>query len=93
MLPEALPHEPLEDRDIPLGVQPPAVDDADAAMAVATIVDEPLQARDGFRGGLAMQVEPAARCRMLPILESQIGNVGSDDAGGKVTHYFKRRRS
>jgi hypothetical protein len=60
MLPEALSHARLEDREIPLGMQPPAVDDADAAMAVATIVDEPLQARDGFRGGLAMQVEPAA---------------------------------
>jgi hypothetical protein len=60
MLPEALPHARLEDRDIPLRVQPPAVDDADAAIAVATIIDEPLHARDGFRSGHAMQVEPAA---------------------------------
>lgn len=41
-------------------MQPPAVDDADAAIVVVTIVDEPPQARDGFRGGLTMQVEPAA---------------------------------
>ena len=62
MLLEAFPHARLEDRDLPLGMQPPAVDDADAAMlTVAAIVDEPLHARDGFRGGLAMQVEPAGR--------------------------------
>ena len=60
MRPEALPHARLQDRDIPLGVQSPAVDDADAAMAVAAIVDEPLYARDGFLGGPAVQVEPAA---------------------------------
>ena len=60
MLSEALPHARLEDREIPLGMQPPAVDDADAAIVVVTIVDEPLQARDGFRGSLTMQVEPAA---------------------------------
>jgi hypothetical protein len=60
MLSEALPHARLEDREIPLGMQPPAVDDADAAIVVVTIVDEPLQARDRFRGGLTMQIEPAA---------------------------------
>jgi hypothetical protein len=42
MLSEALPHARLEDREIPLGMQPPAVDDADAAIVVVTIVDEPL---------------------------------------------------
>jgi hypothetical protein len=41
-------------------MQPPAVDDGDAAIVVVTMVDEPLQARDGFRSGLTMQVEPAA---------------------------------
>jgi hypothetical protein len=60
MLSEALPHARLEDREIPFGMQPPTVDDADAAIVVVTIVDEPLQARNGFRGGLTMQIEPAA---------------------------------
>ena len=58
MLLEALPYAGLEDRDIPFGVQPPAVDDADTAMAAAG-VHETLHARNRFRGGLAMQVEPA----------------------------------
>jgi hypothetical protein len=42
MLPEALPHARLEDREIPLGMQPPAVDDADAPTVMVTLVDEPL---------------------------------------------------
>ena len=68
MLPEALPHAGLEDRDIPFGVQPSAVDDTDAAVTVATVVDEPLHAREGFRGGQTMQVEPAAG-RMVSALQ------------------------
>src|ERR1700732_2769835 len=60
MLSEALPHARLENREIPLGMQSPAVDDGDAAIVMVTIVDEPLQARDRFRGSLTMQVEPAA---------------------------------
>ena len=34
------------------------MDDADTTMAVARSADETLQARDGFGGGLAVQVEP-----------------------------------
>jgi hypothetical protein len=58
MLPEARPHARLEDRDAPLGVQATAVDDAHAAMPAMAVVNELLDARGGFRGGLAMQVEP-----------------------------------
>ena len=60
MAPEILPHARLEDRHIPFGMQPPAVDDADASVAMAPAVDELLHVRDGFRGGLGVQVEPAA---------------------------------
>lgn len=60
MLPQAFPHGPLENRHTPLGMQPPAVDDADAAMAATAAVDEPPYACDGFRGRLAMKVEPIA---------------------------------
>ncbi len=60
MAPEILPHTRLEDRHIPLGMHPPAVDDADASVAMASVIDKPLHVRDGFRSGLGVQVEPAA---------------------------------
>jgi len=60
MAPEKLPDTRFEDRHIPLGMQSPAVDDADASVAVAPVVDELLHVRDGFRGGLGVQIEPAA---------------------------------
>jgi hypothetical protein len=60
MLPEARPHARLEDGDVPLGVQAAAVDDGDAAMPAVAVVNELLDARGGFPGGLAMQVEPPA---------------------------------
>jgi hypothetical protein len=41
-------------------MQPPAVDDADASVAMPSAVDKPLHVRDGFRSGLGVQVEPAA---------------------------------
>ena len=60
MSPEILPHARLEDRHIPFGMQPPAVDDADASVAMAPAVDELLHVRDSFGGGLGVQIEPAA---------------------------------
>jgi hypothetical protein len=42
-------------------MQPPAVDDADASVAMVPAVDKLLHVRDGFRGGLGVQVEPAPR--------------------------------
>jgi len=41
-------------------MQPSAVDDADASVAVAPVVDELLHARDGLGDGLGVQVQPAA---------------------------------
>ena len=60
MASKILPHTRFEDRDIPLGMQASAVDDADASVAMAPAVDEPLHVRDGFRGGLGVQIETAA---------------------------------
>ena len=60
MAPEIVPHTRLEDRHVPLGMQPPAVDDADASVAMAPAGNELLHVRDGFLGGLGVQVEPAA---------------------------------
>ena len=45
---KARPHARLEDRDVPLGVQATAVDDADAAMPAVAVVNELLDARGGF---------------------------------------------
>jgi hypothetical protein len=58
MLPEALTHPRLQDRDLPFGVCAPAMDDTDAAMADS--VDQAFHVRDSFRSGHAMQIEPAA---------------------------------
>jgi hypothetical protein len=60
MAAEMLPHTRLEDRHIPLRMQPAAVDDADASVAMMPAVDELLYLRDGFRGGLGVKIEPAA---------------------------------
>jgi hypothetical protein len=61
-------------------MQSPAVDDADASMALALDVDELFHARDGFRGCLAVQVERAA-CGVVSAFEfSQFSPI--DTRGG-----------
>ena len=60
MAAKILPHTRLEDRHIPFRMQPAAVDDANASVAMTPVVDELLYLRDSFRGGLGVQIEPAA---------------------------------
>jgi hypothetical protein len=68
MASEILPHARLEDRHIPFGMQSAAVNDGHASVAMAATVDELFHVRDGFIGGLAVQVEHAAR-RVVAALE------------------------
>jgi len=60
MASEILPHACLEDGDISFGMQSAAVDDRNAFVATALMVDELLHVRDGFHRRLAMQIEDAA---------------------------------
>lgn len=82
MLSEKPPDGGLENRLVPFRVQPAAMHDADAAMAiVATVLDEPLHAGDGLGGGDAMQVERVG-CDVVSASElSQLTpvNAGSDE--------------
>ena len=58
------------------------MDDADASVAVAPDVDELLHVRDGFRGGLGVQVEPAAWDVVAALDLSQLTPI---DTGRDVT--------
>ena len=61
MASEILPHARLEDRHVPFGMQSAAVNDRHASVATAPALNELLHVRDGLIGGLAVQVEYAAR--------------------------------
>src|SRR5580765_3019552 len=65
---EKRPHARFEEGEVLFGMQSPAVNDADTAMAMVAAVDELFHARHGFRRRLAVQVERAA-CRIISALE------------------------
>jgi hypothetical protein len=61
MRPEVLPHARLEDRRFPFGVQPAAVDNADASMtAVPAVLDKPPHVGERGISRHAVQVAAAA---------------------------------
>ena len=56
-------------------MQPAAVHDADRTMTMTAALDELLDERKGFHGGLAMQVETVCRYMVAPFQPTQFAAV------------------
>lgn len=73
----------LQDRHVPFRVQPPAMNDAHAAVAMARRIEETSERGIGFRGGLSVEIHPRGG---LDVAAFQPAERALIDAGyGEVT--------